>query len=154
MYQWKSARLGCWWYVILKQNLINDRTILMFICWKAGFCYSSNNFNNLFRIQSQEKKINILDWLKLRRDYRIVGGSIGSLPKFSRQENFLGLPLILSPEEVTLLLEKKAIRLVHSSKLLREPTADLKKTYEEYKQKLFAEQNEFLKQQQKLRVRE
>lgn len=60
--------------------------------------------------------------------------------------------MVLSPEEVTLLLEKKAIRLVQSPCLLREPSTELKKTYEEYKQKLIAEQSDFLKGQQKLRV--
>ncbi|KAI8373040.1 tRNA intron endonuclease [Radiomyces spectabilis] len=44
---------------------------------------------------------------QLRCDYRIIGSLTGTLPRFPLQNKFLGLPLVLMPEEVTLLLSKK-----------------------------------------------
>lgn len=55
--------------------------------------------------------------LRLRREYGIIGGLIGTLPLYPTQNKFLGLPLRLSPEEVTFLLELKAVRLVAVSKM-------------------------------------
>jgi hypothetical protein len=44
--------------------------------------------------------------LALRRDHRILGSLAGALPRFPAQNLFLGLPLVLMPEEVALCLEK------------------------------------------------
>ncbi|EFN82686.1 hypothetical protein EAI_02039, partial [Harpegnathos saltator] len=63
----------------------------------------------------------IVDWLKLRRDHRILGELIGSFPKLSRQEVFLGLPLLLLPEEVTLLIEKNIACLIQCCSLEKPP---------------------------------
>ncbi len=43
---------------------------------------------------------------RLRRSWRIVGHLIGALPQNPRQNNQLGLPLVLLPEEVALLLHE------------------------------------------------
>ncbi|XP_065843655.1 tRNA-splicing endonuclease subunit Sen34-like [Oscarella lobularis] len=51
------------------------------------------------------------DATTLRKDFRIVGTPIGSLPRNSQQNLCLGLPLLLMPEQATLLQEKKIIRL-------------------------------------------
>jgi len=50
--------------------------------------------------------ISLTDSIKLREKWRIVGSLVGALPRFPRQNNYLGLPLQLMPEETTLLLEK------------------------------------------------
>lgn len=42
----------------------------------------------------------------LRREHRICGVLIGSLPHVPQQNVFLGLPLLLMPEEARLLVEK------------------------------------------------
>ncbi|CAO3652342.1 unnamed protein product [Mucor fragilis] len=43
---------------------------------------------------------------KLRTKYRIVGALNGTLPQFPLQNTFYGLPLILLPEEVELLVNR------------------------------------------------
>jgi tRNA-splicing endonuclease subunit Sen34 len=50
--------------------------------------------------------ISLTDSIKLREEWRIVGSLVGALSRFPRQNNHLGLPLQLMPEETTLLLEK------------------------------------------------
>lgn len=48
----------------------------------------------------------------LRRQYRICGVLIGSLPQFPQQNIFLGVPLELMPEEARLLVEKGVATIV------------------------------------------
>jgi hypothetical protein len=47
------------------------------------------------------------DVATLRSEHRICGVLSGTLPHLSQQNIFLGLPLILVPEELVLLLEKR-----------------------------------------------
>ena len=59
---------------------------------------------------------NVLIWkvqdVKILRDHwRIMGNFIGALPKYPYQNVQLGLPLLLSPDEVTLLLELNVLDL-------------------------------------------
>ena len=42
----------------------------------------------------------------LRSEYRVCGLLVGTLPHLSQQNVFLGLPVVLTPEEVVLLIEK------------------------------------------------
>lgn len=58
----------------------------------------------------------------LRDEMRIVGKLVGCLPRFPRQNNFLGLPLQLMPEEVSLLIEKDVAVLVKDDGPLQTPT--------------------------------
>lgn len=51
------------------------------------------------------------DAIRLRKDWRIVGGLIGALPQRSRQNAHLGLPLKLMPEEAALLVEKGVLEI-------------------------------------------
>ncbi|KZC09901.1 PREDICTED: tRNA-splicing endonuclease subunit Sen34 [Dufourea novaeangliae] len=92
------------------------------------------------------------DWLKLRRDHRIVGELIGCLPKKPRQDILSGLPLLLQPEEVSLLLEKNFAQLVHFPCLQKPPTESLKQAFEEYRNTLFVEQKECLRNERKKQV--
>lgn len=84
------------------------------------------------------------DWLTLRKNHRIIGELVGCLPKHPRQEILSGLPLLLLPEEVSLLLEKGIARLVKYSQLQQPPKKSLKDAFEEYRNKLFIEQEKCL----------
>lgn len=92
------------------------------------------------------------DWLTLRRDHRIIGELVGSFPKSTRQEVFLGLPLLLLPEEVTLLLEKKIACLVECTSLKTQPNESLSQRFQEYRDKLFLEQVDCLKDNRKKQI--
>lgn len=94
----------------------------------------------------------IADWLRLRRNHRIIGELVGSFPKSTRQDVFLGLPLLLLPEEVTLLLEKKIACLVECTSLKTQPNESLSQRFQEYRDKLFLEQADCLKDNRKKQV--
>lgn len=49
----------------------------------------------------------------LRSEHRICGVLSGTLPHLSQQNIFLGLPLVLVPEELVLLVEKQLATIVH-----------------------------------------
>ena len=42
----------------------------------------------------------------IRTDYRVCGTLLGTLPHLSQQNIFLGVPLVLQPEEAVLLVDK------------------------------------------------
>ena len=42
----------------------------------------------------------------IRTEYRVCGTLLGTLPHLSQQNVFLGVPLVLQPEEAVLLVEK------------------------------------------------
>lgn len=90
--------------------------------------------------------------MTLRQQYRITGELIGCLTKLPRQEILHGLPLMLQPEEVTLLLEKKLARLVEIPHLQQKPSDDLAYTFKAYRDKLIAEQEECLRDERKRQV--
>jgi len=92
------------------------------------------------------------DWLRLRRDHRIIGELVGSFPKSTRQEIFLGLPLLLSSEEVSLLLEKKIACLIECTSLKVPPNESLSQRFQEYREKLFLEQADCLKDNRKKQI--
>lgn len=47
----------------------------------------------------------VVDWYILRTNHRLLGSLIGTLPSSPRQEDQNGLPCLLLPEEVRLLVE-------------------------------------------------
>ena len=56
------------------------------------------------------------DVYRLRVEWRVVGGLVGALPVQPRQSGQLGLPLHLSPEELSHLLEKgRTLFLFHTT---------------------------------------
>lgn len=61
--------------------------------------------------------------IKTLRAHRVVGTLIGSMPHFQQQNQVLGVPLLLSPYEVTLLL-RQGRQTAHGSK---SPDADVVK---------------------------
>ncbi|XP_062591674.1 tRNA-splicing endonuclease subunit Sen34-like, partial [Saccostrea cucullata] len=80
------------------------------------------------------------DAVELREEWRIVGCLIGCLPRLPRQNNHLGLPLQLSKEEVTLMLEKGAIILMDGNSGLREPSAKEKEEFDKYREQSYQNQ--------------
>ncbi|CAG8788922.1 16457_t:CDS:2, partial [Racocetra fulgida] len=64
---------------------------------------SKTNVQQPFKVNvSRNNKAFIWD----AKNHRIVGSFVGSLPRYPLQNQLLGLPLSLMPEEVTLLLSK------------------------------------------------
>ena len=53
------------------------------------------------------------DIAKLRSRHHICGMLTGTLPHLSQQNVFLGVPLLLMPEEVVLLVEKGKLLLLN-----------------------------------------
>ncbi|KAF9264737.1 tRNA-intron endonuclease catalytic domain-like protein [Marasmius fiardii PR-910] len=62
------------------------------------------------------------DIVKLRSDHHICGILGGTLPHLSQQNVFLGIPLLLSPEEVVLLVEKEIAVLVDDPSAYPQPS--------------------------------
>ncbi|KAL7306504.1 hypothetical protein TKK_0001203 [Trichogramma kaykai] len=92
------------------------------------------------------------EWLELRQKHRIIANCIGSIAKNSRQINVSGLPLLLQPEETKLLLEKNIGHLVSLPILKETPSDSLKKKFENYRNKLYEEQQECLKNQRMTQI--
>lgn len=90
--------------------------------------------------------------MRLRRDHRITGALVGSFARATRQDEFSGLPLLLSPDEVTILLEKKIVCLVECTSLEKLPSELLKKKLQEYRDKLFEDQEKCLRENKKKQV--
>ncbi|KAH7889243.1 hypothetical protein F5I97DRAFT_1923809 [Phlebopus sp. FC_14] len=62
------------------------------------------------------------DLARLRSDHHICGMLTGTLPHLSQQNVFLGIPLVLMPEEVVLLVEKGLARLVDDNNAHHDPS--------------------------------
>ncbi|KAL6252169.1 hypothetical protein P5V15_004446 [Pogonomyrmex californicus] len=108
----------------------------------------------IYLIFSHSNKVfiwNADDWLKLRQDHRIIGELIGSMSK-SIGRGIRGLPLLLLPEEVTLLLEKKIACLVECTALNISPDESLRQRFQEYREKLFQEQADSFKDNRKKQI--
>lgn len=90
--------------------------------------------------------------MKLRRDHRIIGELVGSVSKSSRQDVFTGLPLLLLPEEVNLLLEKEIARLIKCTCLQQPPNESLYEKFQQYRDMLFSQQVECLRENRKKQV--
>lgn len=58
----------------------------------------------------------------LRSEHKICGVLTGTLPHLSQQNVFLGLPLVLMPEELVLLVEKQLAIIVHDPEAHHTPT--------------------------------
>ncbi|KAI0806973.1 tRNA-intron endonuclease catalytic domain-like protein [Fomes fomentarius] len=67
---------------------------------------------------------NVEDIATLRAKHHICGVLTGTLPHLSQQNVFLGLPLVLLPEEVVLLLEKQLAILIDDPNVHPSPSAE------------------------------
>ncbi|KAF9246129.1 tRNA-intron endonuclease catalytic domain-like protein [Melanogaster broomeanus] len=75
------------------------------------------------RVSNKQASVwDIDDIAKLRSHHHICGVLAGTLPHLSQQNVFLGVPLLLMPEEVVLLVEKKLAVLVDDTNAHRDPT--------------------------------
>lgn len=88
----------------------------------------------------------------MRKEYRIVGELLGCLPKTPRQDILLGLPLLLSPEEAKLLIEKGFARLIQYPCIKKKPSETLKKLFHEFREKLYLDQEVCLRKQREKQV--
>ncbi|XP_072744758.1 tRNA-splicing endonuclease subunit Sen34 [Anoplolepis gracilipes] len=113
-----------------------------------------DTLNNIYLIVSKNNVFvwNANDWLRLRQDHRIIGELVGSFPRSTRQDVFSGLPLLLLPEEVTLLLEKKIACLIQCSSLEKPPTESLNKKFQEYRDTLYIQQIECLRENRRKQI--
>lgn len=92
--------------------------------------------------------------LTLRRDYRIVGSLIGSLPSKPKQNLVFSLPLVLQAEEVNLLLEKNIAKLVASDDAYSLPSNHSIKMFQEERKANINEQIVKLKEIKKTKLEE
>lgn len=70
----------------------------------------------------------------IRSRHRIVGSLIGSLPRKPRQNNVFSLPLLLSQEEATLLLEKGFAQIYEMPKTIPLPCSEEVERFKELRQ--------------------
>ncbi|KAI9203445.1 uncharacterized protein BJ171DRAFT_600008 [Polychytrium aggregatum] len=73
---------------------------------------------------------NPTDIMEMRSRYRIVGALLGTLPRQPMQNDFFSLPLLLMPEEVSLLLSKGLALLTDGASLHRPPSEDEKQQHD------------------------
>ncbi|XP_068683959.1 tRNA-splicing endonuclease subunit Sen34-like [Montipora foliosa] len=85
----------------------------------------------------------------LRSKHRIVGSLIGSLPRKPRQNNVFSLPLLLSREEATLLLDKGFAQIYDMPKTLPTPCNEEVERFNELRQGSILKQIEVFQMMQK-----
>lgn len=83
----------------------------------------------------------------IRTKHRIVGSLIGSLPRKPRQNVCFSLPLVLTAEETTLLLEKGFAKLVDCSEPFPEPKQEQIETFKERRDASVKDQLEFFRRE-------
>ncbi|KAG7563027.1 hypothetical protein FFLO_01585 [Filobasidium floriforme] len=79
-------------------------TIPLYVSGKKAFCWDAQHAATL-RVQ-----------------HRICGLTTGTLPGVSQQNVFLGLPLVMMPEEVVLLVQEGVCHLVHTPHAFQAPS--------------------------------
>ena len=106
------------------------------------------NLINLFACYGKVYTWDVDDVIKMRSQYRIVGSLIGSLPRKPRQNNAFSLPLLLSREETTLLLDKGFARIFYMPRNLPKPSGELVGKFNELRKESIIKQNEQFKKMQ------
>eukprot|EP00112_Aurelia_sp_Birch-Aquarium-sp1_P014300 Seg308.3 transcript_id=Seg308.3/GoldUCD/mRNA.D3Y31 product="tRNA-splicing endonuclease subunit Sen34" protein_id=Seg308.3/GoldUCD/D3Y31 len=91
---------------------------------QSPFAISVTKINILISVDGSATVWDKDDVLKLKKQLRIPGALIGSLARKPWQNQVMSLPLILTPEEVTLLIEKDYAILIDRTQLSSSPTAD------------------------------
>ncbi|GAB1600854.1 tRNA-splicing endonuclease subunit Sen34-like [Argonauta hians] len=89
------------------------------------------------------------DVMILRKQHRIVGTLVGALPRAPYQNSLLGLPLQLSPEEVSLLLEKGIVLPVEEV-FPNRPSPKETKAYEDQRHHSYTHQIPLYQQERRL----
>lgn len=112
------------------------------------------NLISLFACYGKVYAWDVDDVIKMRSQYRIVGSLIGSLPRKPRQNNAFSLPLLLSREETTLLLDKGFARIFYMPGNLPKPSDELVGKFNELRNESVIEQNEQFKKMQEEKRKE
>ena len=112
------------------------------------------NLINLFACYGKVYAWDVDDVIKMRSQYRIVGSLIGSLPRKPRQNNAFSLPLLLSREETTLLLNKDFARIFYMPRNLPKPSGELVGKFNELRKESIIKQNEQFKKMQEEKRKE
>eukprot|EP00088_Acartia_fossae_P001136 TRINITY_DN10426_c0_g1_i2.p1 TRINITY_DN10426_c0_g1~~TRINITY_DN10426_c0_g1_i2.p1 ORF type:complete len:392 (+),score=88.00 TRINITY_DN10426_c0_g1_i2:102-1277(+) len=89
--------------------------------------------------------------VRLRRDHRILGGLVGSGARFPREEP--GLPLLLSQQEMHVLLKEDAIRLVFIPRLVLPPSQEIKEKADKYDEDSYQQQIQVFKKEKEANIR-
>jgi len=85
------------------------------------------------------------DIFQLRSTYRVVGHLIGAIPAYPSQTEFTGSPLLLSPEEVTLLLRQNIITILDGDCAPCKPSEEeISKFFKNRKETMEMQMNEML----------
>lgn len=80
---------------------------------------------NLVLISDKAMTFNADDYMKLRKDHRIIGRLVGVAPPFPRNVNLLHLPAVYSDFETRLMIEED-IANVQNKNLSEPPTEEMK----------------------------
>ncbi|KXN82595.1 putative tRNA-splicing endonuclease subunit sen-34 [Leucoagaricus sp. SymC.cos] len=83
---------------------------------------------------------NVDDITTLRSKHNICGILTGTLPHLSQQNVFLGIPLVLLPEEVVLLVENEMAVIVYDPTAHMQPTSEELKNWNKEQQDSFRQQ--------------
>lgn len=75
---------------------------------------------------------NANDYIKLKKDHRIVGKLIGVAPPYPRNVNLIHLPAVYSEYETRLMLEENLIILEEKCDIQKEPTEKMRKDFEKH----------------------
>ena len=94
------------------------------------------------------------DVFKLRSKHRIVGSLIGSLPRKPRQNIAFSLPLLLSQDEATLLLDKGYAKIFDVPKNIPTPSSEEVEKFNELRQDSIVKQIEQFQRMQEEKRRE
>jgi len=89
--------------------------------------------------------------IRLRRDHRIIGALVGSDAKFPREEP--GLPLLLSQQELHVLMDEGAIRLVYIPRLVMPPSQDVKDKADQYEEDSYSKQIQIFQREREASIR-
>jgi len=89
--------------------------------------------------------------LRLRRDHRILGSLVGADARFPRE--MTGLPLLLSEQEMHVLIEEAVIRLVYLPRLVLPLSQEVKEKAEKYDEDSYQKQIQLLKNERELSIR-
>lgn len=95
---------------------------------------------------------NKLDVIRLKQELRIPGNLIGSLPRKPWQNQVMSLPLLLSPEEVSLLIEKGFAVLKRSEMVTDPPKPEVVESFKNLREKSHYDQiSAFVEEREKKR---
>ena len=110
------------------------------------------NLISLFACYGKVYVWDVDEVIKMRSQYRIVGSLIGSLPRKPRQNNAFSLPLLLSREETTLLLDKDFA--FYMPRNLPKSSGELVGKFNELRKESIIKQNEQFKKMQEEKRKE